>query len=88
MLYTVVHTTINHGNIHLEANARVLGVFSNQAIAIKEAERWINNTKTSDINIKRITETEWYFWYEENGNTYGGYVNVCGKWLDKSIDRQ
>lgn len=50
------------------------------------AEKWIKNTKTSDINVKRITDTEWYFWYEENGNTYGGYVDVYGKRLDEPIE--
>ena len=61
-------------------------IYSNEEFAIKEAEKWIKNTKTSDINVKRITDTEWYFWYEENGNTYGGYVDVYGKELDKPIE--
>lgn len=43
-------------------------------------------SKVIDINVKRITDTEWYFWYEENGNTYGGYVDVYGKELDKPIE--
>lgn len=86
MLYTVIHTVINNGGIHPEANARVLGVFSDRVTAIKEAEKWIENTRTSDINVKRVTETEWYFWYEENKNTYGGYVDVYGNELDKTIE--
>ena len=86
MLYTIVHTVINNKEEHLEANARVLGIYSNEDAAINEAEKWIKNTKTSDINVKRITDTEWYCWYEENGNTYGGYVDVYGKELDKSIE--
>lgn len=64
MLYTIVHTVINNKEEHPEANARVLGIYSDENVAIKEAEKWINNTKTSDINVKRITDTEWYFWYE------------------------
>lgn len=85
MLYTIVHTVINNSGEHPEANARVLGIFSDRETAIQEAEKWIDNTKTSDVNIKRVTETEWYFWYEENGNTYGGYVNVYGNELDKKV---
>ena len=85
MLYTVIHTMINNGGIHPEANARVLGIFSDKEIAIQEAEKWIDNTKTSNVNIKRVTEAEWYFWYEENGNTYSGYVNVYGNELDKKL---
>ena len=34
----------------------------------------------------RITNTEWYFWYDEDGSTYGGYVDVYGKELDKPIE--
>lgn len=86
MLYTVVHTVINNQGKHPESNARVLGIYSDENVAIKEAGKWINNTKTSDINIKRITNTEWYFWYDEYGSTYGGYVDVCGKELDKPIE--
>ena len=85
MLYTIVHTVINTRGRHPEANAKVLGIYSNEELAIKEAEKWIENTNASGVDIKRITDTEWYFWYEENGNTYGGYVDVYGKELDKSI---
>ena len=63
-----------------------IGIYSNENVAINEAEKWIKNTKTSDINVKRITDTEWYFWYEENGNSYGGYVDVYGKRLDEPIE--
>ena len=86
MLYTVVHTVINNQGSHPEANARVLGVFSNKETALNEAAKWIEQTQTSDIKVKRVTETEWYFWYDENGNTYGGYVNVYGNKLDKQIE--
>lgn len=86
MLYTIVHTVINKKGEHPEANASVLGIFSDRETAIQEAEKWIDNTKTSDISIKRITSTEWYFWYDEDGTTYGGYVDVYGKKLDKSIE--
>ena len=85
MLYTIVHTVINNKGEHQEANARVLGIYSNEEHAIKEAQKWFKNTKTSDINVKRITDTKWYFWYEENGNTYGGYVGVYEKSLDEPI---
>lgn len=85
MLYTVIHTMVNNRGTHPEANAYVLGVFSDEATAIKEATKWIKNTKTSDVHVKRITETEWYFWYKENGNTYGGYVTVCVNILDNPI---
>ena len=86
MLYTIVHTVINNKGEHPEANARVLGIYSDENVAIKEAEKWINNTKTSNVSIKRVTETEWYFWYDEDGNTYGGYVNVYGKTLVKPTE--
>lgn len=86
MLYTIVHTVINTRGIYPEANAAVLGIYSNEELAIREVEKLIENTKTSDVSVKRITDTQWYFWYEENGNTYGGYVNVYGKELDKSIE--
>lgn len=86
MIYTIVHTVINTKGEHDEANARVIGAYSDQSIAIKCAEKWINATKTSDVNVKRITETEWYFWYDENGKTYGGYVDVYGTELDKEVD--
>ena len=85
MIYTIVHTVINTTGEHDEANARVIGVYSNENAAIKQAEEWINATKTSDVNVKRITETEWYFWYDENGKTYGGYVDVYGTELDKEV---
>ena len=86
MLYTIVHTVINTRGRHPEANARVLGIYSNEELAIKEAEKWLENTKTSNVSVKRITDTQWYFWYEENGNTYGGYVNVYGNKLDKPTE--
>lgn len=86
MLYTIVHTVINNRGEHPEANARVLGIYSNEDVAIIEAEKWISNTKTSNVSIKRVTETEWYFLYDEDGNTYGGYVDVYGKKLDKPIE--
>lgn len=82
MLYTIVHTVINNKGEHSEANARVLGIYSNEMLLLMKRK----NTKTSDINVKRITDTEWYFWYEENGNTYGGYVDVYGKRLDEPIE--
>lgn len=34
MLYTIVHTVINNKGEHPEANARVLGVYSNEDVAI------------------------------------------------------
>ena len=78
---------INGRKIGIKATLEVnLKIYSNEDVAINEAEKWIKNTKASDINVKRITGTEWYFWYEENGNTYGGYVDVYGKKLDKSIE--
>lgn len=86
MIYTIVHTVINTKGEHDEANARIIGSYSHQSIAIKCAEKWIKDTKTSDVNVKRITETEWYFWFEENGKTYGGYVDVYGTELDKEVD--
>lgn len=86
MLYTIVHTVVNTRGRHPEANATILGIYSNEELAIKEAEKWIENTKTSGISVKRITDTQWYFWYEENGNTYGGYVDVYGKRLDEPIE--
>lgn len=52
-------------------------------MAIKQAESWIKETKTSDVFVKRITDTEWYFWYEENDKTYGGYVIVEACVLNK-----
>lgn len=84
MLYTVVHTVINHRGANPEANAYVLGVFSDEETALKEALKWIEKNK-SDVKIFRMTETEWYFWYKEKGNTYGGYVAVCMNELDKAI---
>ena len=86
MIYTIVHTVINTNGEYDEANARVIGAYSDQSIAIKRAEKWIKDTKTSDVNVKRITETEWYFWFEKNGKTYGGYVDVYGTELDKEVD--
>lgn len=38
MLYTVVHTVINNQGKHPESNARVLGIYSDENVAIKEAE--------------------------------------------------
>lgn len=86
MIYIIVHTVINTKGEHEEANARVIGAYSDQHVAIKKAEEWIKNTRTSDINVKRITETEWYFWFDENGKTYGGYVDVDGIELDKQVN--
>lgn len=86
MIYTIVYTVINTKGEHDEANARVIGVYSNEDAAIKQAEKWINATKTSDVNIKRITETEWYFWHDKNGKIYGGYVDVYGTELNKEVE--
>lgn len=39
MLYTVVHTVINNQGKYPESNARVLGIYSNEDVAINEAEK-------------------------------------------------
>lgn len=82
-LYTILHTCINTKGDHDEANGRVIGVYSKKDMAINQAESWIEATKTSDVMVKRITDTEWYFWYAENDKTYGGYVMVETCVLDK-----
>lgn len=84
-IYTILHTCINTKGDHDEANGRIIGVYSNRDTAIKQAEKWIEATKTSDVFIKHITETEWYFWYEENNITYGGYVTIETCVLNKDI---
>ena len=44
MLYTIVHTVINNKGEHPEANARVLGIYSNEDVEI------VNNiTNVDDI---------------------------------------
>lgn len=83
-IYTILHTFINTKGKHDEANGRIIGAFSEKDTAIKHAEKWIESTKTSDVSVKRITETEWYFWYEENNIIYGGYVTIESVILDKS----
>lgn len=88
-IYTILHTCINTKGDHDEANGRIIGVYSERHMAIKQAESWIEATKTSDVFVKRITDTEWYFWYEENDKTYGGYVMVETCVLDKKgIEKQ
>ena len=85
MIYTIVHTVINNKGKNDEANARVIGAYSDRNVAIKQAETWIKNTTTSDVKVVRVTDTQWHFWFEENGITYGGYVEVHGVELDKEI---
>jgi len=82
-IYTILHTCINAKGDHDEANGRIIGVYSERNLAIKQAEKWIESTKTSDIFVKRMTDTEWYFWYEEDDKTYGGYVMVEACTLDR-----
>jgi len=82
-IYTILHTCINAKGDHDEANGRIIGVYSERNLAIKQAEKFIESTKTSDIFVKRMTDTEWYFWYEEDDKTYGGYVMVEACTLDR-----
>lgn len=83
MVYIIVHSVINTKGNNEEANARIIGCYSQESIAIKQAEEWIQNTRTSDVSVKRITDTQWYFWYSEHGKTYGGYIEVVGSELDE-----